>query len=123
MRDGQGCGPHMRMAGCQGGGVVCRMGEAVWTCEVCEGVGHDMRDGCGLHMRMAECWGMTCGMGETVWTHVRDIECILEGGGQQLEHVGCITISPGHARLSQNACAVVTSEGKKVNHVAVGFAR
>ena len=89
-------------------------------CEACDGMGHDVRDGQGhgLHMRMAKCWGMTCRMGESVWMHVRCIEGIPEGGGQWPEHMGCIATSPGHTRLSQNACAVVTSEGKKVNHVA-----
>ena len=72
--------------------------------EAREGVGCDVRDGwgCGLHKRMAECQGMTCRMGETVWTHVRYVEGVLAGGGWQPEHVGCIATSPSHARLSQN---------------------
>ena len=95
-------------------------GSGLDACEACEGMGHDVRNGWrhGLHMRMAECWDMMCGTGQTVWMHVRHIEGVPLGGGQLPEYVGCIATSASHARLSQNACAVVALEGKKVNHVA-----
>ena len=69
-------------------------------------------------MSIAKCWCMTCGMGETVQMHVTHVEGVLEGGGWWLECIGCIATSPGHTRLSQNMCAMVALDGKKVDYVA-----